>query len=359
MSASSSAVAGQGHETVFVRRTLAGWLLVPADRDFHPLLALLWEPGPPVGPPRPCLSFERLRRSLPWADLAEGLRRVRSAAARAGLSLRVTGDWRRQPTLQLWRKPERPAEEVLRPFSGLRADAAKWGISDFHDDHAKALQEALASRRPFDTGWYSVRKEIQSGRIWRERRAGAVQLQVMASMDDWTDLVDTAAWQARGQRIGAGSGYATLRQLGLDEQGAEAWLCEQADHWAEVAEVSELDDGTSVTRDSRHAGNIGFKRLCRQLDALADACERTLRETYDALVEETAERLDALRRSMGASCRNCKHFSAEMPQTRRQPQSPADCAHPRYHALLSANVHFPFEHGCKFWQARYSRTRQS
>jgi hypothetical protein len=44
-------------------------------------------------------------------------------------------------------------------------DAAKWGVSDFYEDCEKALKDAIEAGEPFDTGWYSVKKEIQTGRV--------------------------------------------------------------------------------------------------------------------------------------------------------------------------------------------------
>jgi hypothetical protein len=46
-------------------------------------------------------------------------------------------------------------------------DAAKWGVSDFYEEHEKALRSALASGEDFTTEAYAVKKEIQTGEVSR------------------------------------------------------------------------------------------------------------------------------------------------------------------------------------------------
>ena len=46
-------------------------------------------------------------------------------------------------------------------------DGAKWGVSDFYDRTYDGLIAALQSGDAFDTGWYGVKKEIESGRVYR------------------------------------------------------------------------------------------------------------------------------------------------------------------------------------------------
>lgn len=45
------------------------------------------------------------------------------------------------------------------------ADGSHWGLSDIYPDKLAALEKALASGEPFDTGWYSSKKHIASARI--------------------------------------------------------------------------------------------------------------------------------------------------------------------------------------------------
>jgi hypothetical protein len=44
-------------------------------------------------------------------------------------------------------------------------DGAHWGLSDWYPEQEAALKQALEARQPFDTGWYSSKKEIASARI--------------------------------------------------------------------------------------------------------------------------------------------------------------------------------------------------
>jgi hypothetical protein len=53
-------------------------------------------------------------------------------------------------------------------MKGFERDGAKWGVSDFYDEARESLLQVLRSGEDFDTGWYGVKKEIQSGRVFRE-----------------------------------------------------------------------------------------------------------------------------------------------------------------------------------------------
>ena len=43
---------------------------------------------------------------------------------------------------------------------------AHWGLSDWYERGEAELVAALAAHEPFDTGWYSSKKEIAAARIW-------------------------------------------------------------------------------------------------------------------------------------------------------------------------------------------------
>jgi hypothetical protein len=47
-----------------------------------------------------------------------------------------------------------------------RGNGAHWGLSDWYPENEAALAAALADGAPFDTGWYSSKKEIASARIY-------------------------------------------------------------------------------------------------------------------------------------------------------------------------------------------------
>lgn len=345
------------YEIFKVSRGIAGWHVIPADPQCHPLLARLFghEPGPDGKEPQTA-DWDELRQPLPWSSLEDGLKRIRNSAQRAGVGVRICGNLKRKPTVLLWRLPKVAPDPVMRAFAGLHGDAAKWGVTDFYEEHEKAFRDALASRMPFDTGWYGVKKEIQTGRVFRERRGGRLALEVSASMDDWPDLVDTAVWEAAGKQLGAASGFDTLLHLGLSEADAERWMEDYVT--ALLASGSELGEGNSWTERGSLSGQAGFDRIAQELNTLMDRCGATLEAEYRALVEDCRTRIAELKLELGVSCRNCKHFHGAIGASQRSPEEPADCAHPKYFALLSANPSFPFEHGCKFWTARHPLKRK-
>lgn len=79
-------------------------------------------------------------------------------------------------------------------FNYRGGDGAKWGPGDWYGDFHAELIRALKSGEDFDTGWYGVKKEIQSARIWREGRKLCVEVSVSNDFDisgqskGWIDL---------------------------------------------------------------------------------------------------------------------------------------------------------------------------
>lgn len=62
-----------------------------------------------------------------------------------------------------------------------QGDGAHWGLTDWYPENEAALAAALAEGAPFDTGWYSSKKEIASARIYS--LDGKI-IQVEASVSD-------------------------------------------------------------------------------------------------------------------------------------------------------------------------------
>lgn len=60
-------------------------------------------------------------------------------------------------------------------------DGAHWGLSDWYPEGKAQLAAVLVERVPFDTGWYSSKKEIASARIWSE---DGVKIKVEVSVSD-------------------------------------------------------------------------------------------------------------------------------------------------------------------------------
>jgi len=69
--------------------------------------------------------------------------------------------------------------KVLDAFQN--GDGAHWGLSDWYEDGEAQLRQALEAHEPFDTGWYSSKKEIASARIWSE---DGVKIKVEVSVSD-------------------------------------------------------------------------------------------------------------------------------------------------------------------------------
>ncbi|ABM96936.1 hypothetical protein [Methylibium petroleiphilum] len=329
---------GNTTETFYVNPTIGAWVLVPADPQHHPLLLQL------VGGERELIG----RPIDAWDSLADGIERIRRTGAERGLVVTVCGNLHRSPTVLLRAARPKPVEPApTRVFAGLKGmDAAKWGVSDFYDDNAEALRCAIATGNPFDTGWYSVKKEIQSARVSRARRNGPITIEVSASMDEARDLLDTAFWKAAGGNAYCSSGWDALTKIGLKEDEIDSLF----DDLAEGCGIGE--NNTESDYRSLH-WRTGFDGVCRALDALAGDLEAQLESIFRGVVGACEERFKGLKRDRGASCRNCKHFDPAIPESRSHPEDPATCAHPKYHAILSVNKHFPFENGCKFWEVKH------
>lgn len=69
--------------------------------------------------------------------------------------------------------------KVLEAFA--HGDGAHCGLSDWYEDGEAQLTAALADHTPFDTGWYSSKKEIASARIWSE---DGVKIKIEVSVSD-------------------------------------------------------------------------------------------------------------------------------------------------------------------------------
>lgn len=117
-------------------------------------------------------------------------------------------------------------------------DGAHCGLSDWYKDGEAELTDAVASRIPFDTGWYSSKKEIASARIWSEDGAKIkVEVSVSddfdteglgyASTDDWTlDAIASAiskAWEKAETARDEGQEYEGFR-IGRNGRWEETYL---------------------------------------------------------------------------------------------------------------------------------------
>lgn len=60
-------------------------------------------------------------------------------------------------------------------------DGAHCGLSDWYPEKEAALSAALDAHQPFDTGWYSSKKQIASARIWS---SDGIRVEVEVSVSD-------------------------------------------------------------------------------------------------------------------------------------------------------------------------------
>ena len=80
-----------------------------------------------------------------------------------------------------------------------QGNGAHCGLSDWYDDNEAELRAALDAGQPFDTGWYSSKKEIASARI---RSEDGVTIKIDVSVSDDFDT--------------EGNGYTSIKEWTLD-----------------------------------------------------------------------------------------------------------------------------------------------
>ncbi len=77
-----------------------------------------------------------------------------------------------------------------------RGDGAHCGLTDWYPENEAALKAALDTHQPFDTGWYSSKKEIASARIWSDDGDSInIEVSVFDDFDtDGTGYRSTTEW---------------------------------------------------------------------------------------------------------------------------------------------------------------------
>lgn len=135
--------------------------------------------------------------------------------------------------------------QTLQAFA--HGDGAHCGLSDWYDEQEQALKDALAAHEPFDTGWYSSKKEIASARIWSKN---GQKLQVEVSVSDDFDTI--------------GTGYEVAEEWsleGVDRAISRAWEKADADRESnqEYCGFSVLKhSGKSAAWEETYLINIGW-----------------------------------------------------------------------------------------------------
>lgn len=122
-------------------------------------------------------------------------------------------------------------------------DGAHWGLSDWYEDGKAQLAAALVDGSPFDTGWYSSKKEIASARIWSE---DGVKIKVEACVSDDFDT--------------EGLGYASTQDWTLD--AVEACVSQAWDKAEQARDEAQDYEGFRIGRNGRweetYLVNIGW-----------------------------------------------------------------------------------------------------
>jgi hypothetical protein len=122
-------------------------------------------------------------------------------------------------------------------------DGAHCGLHDWYKDGEEQITAAVTQRIPFDTGWYSSKKEIASARIWSE---DGIKIKVEVSVSDDFDT--------------EGLGYASTEEWSIDAvQGCITKAWDKADTARDEGQEYE---GFRVGRDGRweetYLVNIGW-----------------------------------------------------------------------------------------------------
>lgn len=107
-----------------------------------------------------------------------------------------------------------------------RGDGAHCGLSDWYPDKEKALLRALKSGKPFDTGWYSSKKEIASARVFTQEDGPCPGIYVEVSVSDDFDTVGKAGAMATDRTLEAvrKAIYAAWDDALLDKEKNEPYV---------------------------------------------------------------------------------------------------------------------------------------
>lgn len=134
-------------------------------------------------------------------------------------------------------------------FKKKPGDGAHWGVSEPYPEVVDELMRAIDSNLDFDTGWYSSKKEIESGRI--ERRGDVMWASVSVSDDFDCEAVGEADFP-----------FAELVGKNRDERMEiiAARLDEAADRARDQQKDNEVAALYCVGEDNSHRG---WGRLCQ------------------------------------------------------------------------------------------------
>ena len=115
-------------------------------------------------------------------------------------------------------------------------DGAHCGLSDWYEDGEAQLTAVLAEHIPFDTGWYSSKKEIASARIWSE---DGIKIKVEVSVSDDFDTeglgyASTTEWTIDAVQTGITSAWDKAEIARDDNQEYEGFRVGREGRWDET-----------------------------------------------------------------------------------------------------------------------------
>ena len=135
-----------------------------------------------------------------------------------------------------------------------QGDGAHCGLSDWYEDGKAQLAAVIAERVPFDTGWYSSKKEIASARIWSE---DGVKIKVEVSVSDDFDTEglgyeSTEKWTLDGIAEAIDMAWDRAEDARNDAQGYEGFKVLKNGAWVETYLVNIGWDDCAPSGDNYH-----------------------------------------------------------------------------------------------------------
>lgn len=146
----------------------------------------------------------------------------------------------------------------------------QYGFHTLYEAVEKAVREAFKSEKPFDTGYMSIHKEFESGRIQFD--GTKLKLTASAYMDEWPDIVYDC-------------------ENGDDLTQDEVDLLESMSN--EIGFVTE-------TEDIREIDMTTFELAMDKLQEMVESCEQYLQDQFaslqnlvNAVIEERTQKKEA------------------------------------------------------------------
>ena len=119
-------------------------------------------------------------------------------------------------------------------------NGAHCGLSDWYEDGEREMTAALDAHAPFDTGWYSSKKEIANARIWSE---DGIKIKVEVSVSDDFDTQgggyeSTNIWTVEEVQWVIDRAWDKAESDRNENQEYEGFWVGRGSHWEETYIVS-------------------------------------------------------------------------------------------------------------------------